>query len=245
MTDDNKTVPFDEFSKVQQNYQAADERAKRFEGQLADVQKQMERFKDIDPEKYKATVEELEIVKRENASKGKPEDLEAWQKEKEAELRGKLQKDIDARDQELGSLRTKYHQLRVVDKFMSTAGSEFKSDLADIARDIVSRQANLNDANEWEFKDENGNLLYEPGQASKPMTPQGFVTLLKEKRPSLFNSSVKPGVRAPGEKSDSKPISVDLQSYQRATPEQRANIPLAERAKLAQETARTMKIGRG
>lgn len=243
---EGQTVSFEEHSKAVQKAQDMEARAQRFEAQLADVQKKFDGLKDIDPEKYKATLEELNIMKREKAEKGDKKDLEAWEKETTEKITGKIrgetQKTIDDLTATCERLKAENYELKVVDKGMSLIGGYFNDDMQEDARMYVKKHMHLGDNGEWLIKDEKGNQLFEPGSANKPMTPEGFALWLREIKPSMFRATIKGGTKDAREQNGARFLPSTAEQYAKANPDQRKQMGVKDRADAAAHVMQGMPL---
>lgn len=176
-----------------------EERAKRFEGQLADMQKQMEGFKGVDLEALKAAKEENEILKRQQ--KGYDED--EYKQAVEAGIqkqREELQKSIDALSNEKNSLLTQLNEYEVVGKSMELLAGKLKDDMSPFIKDIF-RKSVIKEGDELHVFD-GDQKLYSKKDASKPMGLEEYCGIIQEKYPSAFKADIPAGTMNKGQRVD-------------------------------------------
>jgi hypothetical protein len=169
-------------------------RAQRFEAESTDLKKQLARFKGIDPEKYKALQEELDIIQREKAEKDPAEADKRWQR-KEQELRSQYGSEVEELKKELGQLRATNKTLQVTDKVMLDIGGLFNDDARRFIKKEVESACDFEDG-EIVVKDENGNVRY--NERGTPMTPKEYGAWLAKEYPSLAKPTGVGGTKQEG-----------------------------------------------
>jgi hypothetical protein len=224
----------------EEDYNKAVTRAQRFEAQMVDLQKQVERFKGVDLDRLKAIEEDYENIKRDKAA-GNPEDLKKWKVDFEGRIRSEVQSDIAKRDEELGKLRLENRELRVVDKAIDQLADRFNPDTIPFIKGLVRQHVDVDDTGEFIVKDDKGDVRYVQGQPNQKMGIRHFAEELAAKHPSFARASVPAGGKQAGQKG-APPASLDAQRYLRMTPEQQAQVPAAERQKLALEILKTRPV---
>lgn len=180
-------------------YDKAIERAQRFEAKFTDLEKQFNRFKDIDPDRVKADREALEQLEREKAS-SKPEEIEKLINRAKEDTRKEFGKKLEDYEKEIGTLRSQNHELTVVDKVFGAASGDLNDDMHDIFKDLARRACTLDAEGNIVVKDEKGEVRYSPKNPSIRMTHAEFIEELKESRGSMFKSTHKTGAKDTGTK---------------------------------------------
>lgn len=180
------------------------EKFHREQARATDLEKKLERFKDIDPDAFKAMKEDYDNLRRERAAKS-PEEQKAYEQEIQKEVRGSVQKEIDGLASENTSLKSKLKELTVTDKIFSQAAGRFNSDTHDDVKDYIRRFCDISDDGELIIKDEKGSRRYAPGSTTKFMDSSGFVDWLAETKPSWALPDGKGGGKTPGQKTSATP----------------------------------------
>jgi hypothetical protein len=171
-------------------------RAERFEGMTRDLEKKLERYKNIDPDKYKATLEELENLSKAQAEKDPAENEKRWEK-KEKELRAQLGKELDEHKTASERMAAELKTLRVTDKVMLEIGGLFNDDARRFIKMEIERAGDLEDG-DIIFKDEKGHVIY--GQNGLPISVKEFGEKLAKDYPSLAKPTGIGGTKKEGEK---------------------------------------------
>lgn len=164
-----------------------------------EAEKRLKAFEGIDPEDYKKTKTELDKIRRE-AAIGDPKKLEEWQQQKEAEIRAQVQKDLEAAKSKVDALSKQNKELTVTDRVFAIAATQINGDTSEEVKEYIRRHGDLNEKGEIIFKGEDGKPLYASGSATALMTPEGFIEMLRTKKPSFFKAKDVGGVRQPGER---------------------------------------------
>ena len=236
MTDTDKIVPFDEHQQVVEKLDKTTARAQRFEGKLTDLERQLEQFKGVDLEGLKAAKEELEILRKQQATKS-PDDLEAWKKEEAEKIKNKVlsqtQSEIERLSTELATKDQILTELTVVDKVTNEIGENFNSDVMPFVKDIIRKRVKKNEDGEYVVLTEDGEPMYVSG---KPATPQNLVDEIGSKHASFLKRQVSSGSKMNGTRTETIFGGDKVAAYAKMTPEQRkANLSRDERGKLASE----------
>lgn len=195
MSDEGKTETV-----AKAEYDKAIERARRFEGQLADLQKTVDRFKDIDPVEYKANKEALARLEQERAQ-NKPDEIEKLITKAKEETRKELGKKVEDYETKIQTLTAQNHELMVVDRVFSAASSDLNDDMYDIFKDIARRSCALDEEGNIVIKNDKGEIRYSPKNPNNKMTYAEFIEEIREKKTSMFKSTVKTGGKGDGTKS--------------------------------------------
>lgn len=182
----------------EQDYNKAIERAQKFEGMAVDLQKKLERFSKIDPDKYHATLEELENFKRDNAT-GDRKKIDELLANKEKEVRSTVQKTIDDLTSEVTTTKGKLKELTVTDRVFSIAADQINKDCADDVKRYIRDYCEIDDDGNIFARDpKTGEKLYQKGSTTKVLDGEGFAEWLKENRPSWFKATASGGGKSAG-----------------------------------------------
>lgn len=179
------------------DYEAAVERARRFEGQLAEKEKTLERFKGIDPVKYSAVIEENEILKREGAGtdKTKWEQIvnDAVKKEREA-FSGKLSEWENKTKTLEGEVN---HYKVVLPAQQILAEKKLLPEQMPLMNMLVEKELFLSPEG-VRVKGQDGKPVRSKANPAKEMELGEWADSLTEKFPSAFASTAVPGARVQG-----------------------------------------------
>lgn len=181
------------------DYDKAIERARRFEGQVTDLQKTVERFSGIDPDDYKETKRLFEEMRTKNSG-GDPKQIEAIVESRVAEIRKQIQKDIDALSQERDKYKSQNKELTVVGKVLELAAPKASGDALPLIERLVRESCDLDADGNIYAKGPDGKPLYAHGSTTKLMGAEDFVSHIFEKHPSLAKSEARGGTMQPGQK---------------------------------------------
>lgn len=228
----------EEFAGLQTKLTELDTRAKRFEGMATDLEKKLERYKDLDPVEYKANKEALEELRRELAEKGDKNDLKKWRTDTEGKIRSEVQKQIDTLQAERDQLLKEAKELKIVDKAMEKIAAKFNEDGHGFVKDYVRRSVDRDDTGEFIVKDEKGAVRYSASKPAQRLTIEEYAEEIAAKHPSIAKPSVTSGTMKPGEKLSGGAGDPALTRYLKMTPEERSKLPIADRHKLAQAAAK-------
>jgi len=234
---DDKAISIDEHSRVQQQLQKAEERAQRFEASLADIERKYNTVKDIDPVKYKATLEDYDNIRKENA-KGDPKKIDELVSEKEARIRAEVQKELDELRGKSTKAETELRELRVVDRAHSLFGSRFNDDVQDDVKARVRKDADINEDGAIVFKDDKGQLRYSHVDRTKLMTADEYAEELANLKPSWAKATHVAGGMQPGIKSNGTG-GMDPVRWLRLSPAERAKYSIDDQRKFSQEAVKT------
>lgn len=233
MTEETRaTVSFEEFSKAQQDLQRVTERAQRFEAEIVDLKKTHEKFKDIDLEKYKATMEDYDNLRREQA-KGDPVKIEQIVKEREGKVRSEVQKQLDELAKENQSLKTDLKELRIVDRVHSNVAGFFNDDVQEDVKARIRTAVDMRDDGTYIIKDEKGEPRYSAADHTKLMSVDEFAAELQKKKPSWAKPSQVSGGLHAGVKTNGD-LKFDPAAYLQLSDSQRGKYNAKERGEMAQ-----------
>lgn len=237
---ETKTVSMEEHSKVHQQYQDADTRAKRFEGQIVDMETKLKVFDGIDLEKLKAHSEELDILKKEKATNS-PEDIDKYVANKEAEVTSRFESTIADLQGKVDGLSGENRELKVVDKAMSALSGHFNDDCHTFVKEIIRKSVHK-DAGDFVVKDDEGNVRYSKSNPTKKMDLEEYANEIAEQYPSMAKAKVPAGGKVPGDRVVNGRIAEGaLQSYLRMSQEERkSRFSVADRRQLGKEASKLM-----
>lgn len=210
--------------------------ASKFKEELTELKT---KFKDIDPTAFSTMKAELDALKNKGATT--PEQIEARIREKEAEIRATVQKDIDSFSTENKTLKGQLKELQIVDRAFSHFAGKINEDVADDVKALIRRDGDLDDKGNIVFKDENGKIRYAPGSTTQPMTPAQYVEWVSTVKGSYFKSTAVPGTKGPGEKKDAPlPGEPSVEQYLKMGEIERSKLPPSVRLKLAPLALKSM-----
>lgn len=168
-----ETVSKEEFEALQQKFYNR-------EAETVDLKKKLEKFSKIDPDKYHATLEELENLRAEK-SKGDPEEYKAWKKQREAELRAEVQKELDAAKDKAGNAEKALRLFKAENAVMQA--DLLHPEAVGLLREHIDKYTKLDDNGNLIFVDDSGNERYMPGSATEKFTAKAFAQELASKYP--------------------------------------------------------------
>jgi DNA-directed RNA polymerase subunit F len=210
-----------------------DERAKRFEGMAVDYQKQLDNFKGIDPEKYKAIVEDYDNLRKQTAKT--PEEITKLMSEKEVEIRSQYQKQQDELKSKYDSTSRELHELKVVDRALEQVGGIFNEDMLPFVKEQIRREIDRDAEGNFIVKGRDGKPAYSAKEPAKAKSISEWAAEMAERHPSMVRSTAKGGAFQKGETSNGAG-SLDAKRYLDAVARgTTGDIPLAERGKMAME----------
>jgi len=230
MTDTTEEKPVE--NKV--DVAAIEERARRFEAQYTDAQKQMERFKGIDPERYHAILEDYENLRKEKAS-GSPEEIDRLISEKKQEIEGAYKSHLDEARTKAEQLERELKQLRVVDRAKSKAAARFTTDALELIQSPIERDLDFVDG-DIVVKDVNSEIRRSPKDPSRHMNLDEYLDELATKFPSIVKSDFRGGAKPQGERRGGGTESgISTEQYINMTPTERRQLDSKTRGELARK----------
>ncbi len=131
-------------------------------------------FSGIDPEKYKASIEELEIIKKQKATASK-EDFEKHLKDVHSDYSTK----IASFEQSIDSLKKENYELKVVDGVLNKIGTHFID--TEKAREVLKNEIRKSvqlENNGFKIIDDKGNTAY--NKNGKALSLDEWVESLKQ-----------------------------------------------------------------
>lgn len=202
-------------------------RAQRFEGMVTDLEKKLDRFKNIDPDKYKALEEEVNNLKR-DAAVGDPKKFDEELGRREQSLRESIQKDVDSLKESVKNLTAENKELKVTNKVFSMLSSQLVDGAQEDAKDYIRRFCDIGEGGEIVVKDEAGKPRYKKGSTTQLMGSEDFIEWLKEIRGFWFSPKGKPGVNPNGQSANGNMGSnVSIDSWLQMSPAERQSQPIA------------------
>lgn len=185
MADQDKTaVSVDEYNK-------AIERAQRFEGQLVDLQKQLENFKGIDPREHRALKEEYENL-RKKATGGDEEKINQFIADKEKEFEKRYGDKFSELNTNNEKLSREIKELRVIEKALLAAGEHFHSNTLGLLRREFESELDFLEGEIVAVQD--GKPRPSKADPRKPMGLKEYLQLKTEAYPELLKARTKSGV---------------------------------------------------
>jgi hypothetical protein len=233
---DDKTISFEEHTKVQQNFQREEEKRQRLEAELVDLKKRFEPFEKVDLTQLRADAEAYHQMRKDTAKT--PEEIDKLVTDKEKRIRAEVQKELDELKNKEHTLSSRVKELEIVDRAMSQIGGIFNDDMQDFVKGHVRVCVDKNDAGELIVRDERGELRYSRTDRTKPMTLREFAEEIAEKHPSTAKPTQTKGAMQAGERSNGTSHTVPVERYLRMSAQERATLPVDERRKLAVEAVK-------
>lgn len=234
MADEPTGTGGDATTQTAQELQRAVERAQRFEGQVVNLQKEMERFKGVDLDKLKADSEALAQLMKDNAKKsGNQDDIDALLTKKEKEIRDELQSKIEEWQGKATTYEQQVRELTIIDKGFSKVSSIFNDDTHDFIKDIFRRSVELDKDGHFVVKDKDGKARYSAKAANKLMTIEELAEEIAEKHPSFARATQVKAGRQNGQAAG--PSADEVSRYLKMSPAERAKLPPTKRMELAKQ----------
>ncbi len=245
MTDDTgtKAVTAEEYNTLQTKLNEADSRAKRFESMATDLEKQVKAWGDLKPDSVKGMLEDYELMKRDKATKGTPDDLKAWQDEQIKKIRGDVQKELERLTTERDELSSRFKELSIVDKASEEIGGYFNDDVQPFIKGIIRQFVDKDENGDWIVKNDKGEVRFSPTSPANKLTLREFAEELAGRHPSFARPQVKKGVGQNGTINPTGKVGdIDVSRYLRMSPEERANLEPKLRGQLAIAAAKQVPI---
>lgn len=214
------------------------ELAQKWIAKATDLEKQLERFKNVDVEEYRAIKEEVSSLRKENAGADPKKIEEVIAKERaalEKDFNNRFGKKYEELESGLKSRDAELSKLRVINPAMLKAAEHFNSTELTLIQMLVEKDLTYSE----------GSILVK-GTDGKPKSSikdprnvmgldEYFETLATQypgcaKAKSVGGSKTSGAVSSAANSSNGG-ISVD--KYKSMTPQERLSIPIAERGKLA------------
>lgn len=202
-----------------------DERAKRFEGQVVDLEKKIKAFGDITPDHIHAMRDELDGLKKANTGvpKEQQDALEALLKKKYDDQIKTLTERAEAAEKDRDSERGQMKTLRIKTAVLPKLSEIFNSDSTALIEREVLGACDI-DGDAIIVKDKDGKIRSaKDGKGN--MSPDQFLSELAEKFPSCARPTNKNGTLNGNERKYNGGGEVSLTQYQRMTPQEKMALP--------------------
>lgn len=215
------------------DFDAAIERARRFEGQLTDLEKKFEKVKAIDPEKYTAIIEENRILKTKDAGSDETKItglVESARKEERELFTGKLTETSKQRDELLKEVN---HYKVTVPATNKLAEKKLLPEQLPLMQMLVEKELFLHDG-EIRILGKDGKPERSKLNPAKDMDIEEWTDSLVQKYPSAFAASSVPGGREPGKAhTATNGNGLTVEKFAAMTPQQRSQVPTDVHRKLS------------
>lgn len=207
------------------------EKARRYEAQVTDYEK---RFKDIDPDRFQAALEENRILQRQLAEKdGTPERIEEVIEREKVELEKRYSSKYEELEQKLNNTVKENRYLRVTKEMMTQAANYFNSKELDLLEPLIDRFCDWSEEDgKIIIKDEKGHPRYSKTNPRELMTSEEFFGELVDRYPALALPKGKGGTMRQGE--------INGVSGDNMTPEKYLGLSAEQRASLSPEVNEKM-----
>jgi len=219
--------------KTQVDIGAIEERARRFEAQLIDANKRLEKFAGIDVEKYHAVLEDYDNLRKEKAT-GSREEIDALIEDKRKEIEGAYKTHLDEAKNKSLTLEKELKQLRVVDRAKTKAAVKFNEDALDLIQNPIERDLDFIDG-AIVVRDAGGELRRSPNDPSKNMDLDEYLDELASRFPSIVKSDYRGGGKPTGQTKSAggQSSGITTQQYLNMTPNERRQLDTKTRGELA------------
>jgi SepF-like predicted cell division protein (DUF552 family) len=165
------------------DYEKALERARRFEAQLVDREKQLEKYKDIDPERYKGVLEDYEKL-RTKAVGGDPEEINRLVSEKVTETKAQLERNYGKTLTELKAereeLTKRVRNYEVQTPVLSEAPKYIRPASINLLKPLIDAYCHAEDG-EIVIKDEKGEIRRSPQDPRLNLTVEEWLSEIAER----------------------------------------------------------------
>ena len=213
-------------------YEAVIEKARRLEAETVDKQKQLDRFKNINPDKYAALLEENELLKKEGAGAdpAKWEKIveDAVKKEREA-FSGK----IGEYENKTKTLEGEVNHFKVITPAQQKlAEKKILPEQMPLMGMLIERELILT-AEGIRVKGADGKPLRSAINPAKEMDVDEWADGLVNKYPSAFASEAVPGGRVPGRAAPASNGGITLDKFKSMSIAERSALPRDQHTKLS------------
>lgn len=217
MADETVTVPAEQ-AKIA-------EKAQRLEAQLVDVQKQLERYKGIDPDAVKSMREDYELLRKESAA-GDPKKIEKLLSDKESELNKRYGEKLTEYETRVKQSESELKNLRVTNVAMQKAASLFTDDSLYFVKREVEQACDW-DNGDIVVRGADGKPLPSKNDPRQNMGIEEYLTTLASKHPSIAKSNATGGTLKPG---TTKPATTNgamsVEAFKALTPAEMSKLPM-------------------
>lgn len=215
-------------------YEEAIERARRFEAQLEDTERQLNKFKGVDLDKYNQVLQEYETLRKDRAQ-GDPEEIDRLLQEKELEFEKRFSSKIEELETKASTYEQELKELRVTSVVMGRAGEFVQPNSIALLKPFVEKHCEYHDGRVI-VKDDKGQPRYSPTNPRELMTTEEFLSEFAEnygigvdrtRRGTLTGAPQSGGAGRYG--------SISVDRFLSMTEEERRELPADVRARLGDE----------
>jgi hypothetical protein len=164
-------------------YEQLDKAHKNAIGKLTELEKQVEKFKGIDPQEFFALKSAADQAEKDKALKS-PDKLEEHWNKKFLDARKEWDGKLSTYEQENQQLKNQIRNLKITDKVMLEVGPLFNPDTHRWIKSEVERRADLDQDGNLVFKDETGEVMFSPTRRTEPLSIKEFGAILVGEFPS-------------------------------------------------------------
>jgi hypothetical protein len=238
MTEQNESAKAQVNTAVEAEH--AKEMMQKWQAKATNYEKELEKFKNVDVEEYKALKEEIQLLRRENAKDDPKKIEEVITKEKatiEKELQSRYGKKFEEFEGKLAESQKELSRLRVVNPAMLKAAERFNSSELTLIQLLVEKDLTYIDGQISVLGDD-GKPRPSVKDPRNTMGLDEYLDLLAEKYPGCAKPKGKSGAREGGmaESAQGRTSgSITVEKYLQMTPQERQQIPLKERGILANQ----------
>lgn len=219
----------------------AKELMQKWQAKATDYERQLEQYKHIDPDEYKALKNEIQILRRESAKDDPKKIEEVIAKEKSAiekELQGRYNKKFEEFEKELTDSKRELARLRVVNPAMLKAAERFNSSELSLIQLLVEKDLTYSNGQIIVLGDD-GKAKPSVKDPRQQMDIDEYLDLLADKYPGCAKAKSKGGSREGGLAESAQGrvtgTNITVEKYLQMTPQERQQIPLKERGILANQ----------
>jgi histidinol dehydrogenase len=188
--------------------------------------KQLEKFKDLDPEEYKALKEEVTLLKKNDAG-GDEKKIQSLIDAAVEDAKKRADKVINDLSSKFESVAKRNQHLEIVVPALQKLSPVVNEDQIELMTSLVERDLTLVDG-QIRVKDKDGKPIPSEVNPREDMGLDEYITTLQGKYPSSFKSTAVPG----GKSGETRKYSA---SGTGVTPEKYMSMSAAERQKLPPE----------
>lgn len=188
-------------AEVVQELERTREAHQNLQGKFTDMQKQIEKFENVDLEKLMANNEAYQrMLDKKAEESGDEESFKERLEAKLSEVRAENQSALEKLESTAKTYKQKYEELAITDSVMAKLAPEIldSEDVHVFFKQMVRQEFGIDDNGELFVKDKEGAPLYKDGTNVK-LSVDEWVKAKIEKFPSLAKSKNKNGTRQPGE----------------------------------------------
>jgi hypothetical protein len=219
------------------DYEKAIERARKFEGMSREYEVRLDKYKDVDPEKYHAILEDYDNLRKKQAQ-GDPQEIDRLIKEKEQEIDARYQKRFGSKVQELEEKTKTYEQqlkeLQVTSVVMSQAGQFIQPSSIALLKPFVEKYCQYQDG-EVVVLDDKGEVRYSTTNPRERMTVEEFLSEFAENYGIGVDKTRKGTMTSVGNQhgGNGRYSGISVDKFINMTPEERQKLPADVRAQLS------------